>query len=166
MYSLILCSKVFKLMQSFSSFSKLFQLMEPRKRCSVEHRWFSLVLDLSFIVEFLAEASLMQDLSKIFFMYKGYLSWKNLNTFAARHCLIVSSRVSAPPWNIDLTPFYLAPPPKKFLNLLDPAFMSNPPQNFGELDCPPWDVPLPKKAKTRFLKKQKILFPTMKWEHI
>ena len=27
--------------------------------------------------------------------------------------LIVSSRVSVPPWNIDLTPFYLAPPPPK-----------------------------------------------------
>ena len=33
---------------------------------------------------------------------------------------MVSSRVSAPPWNIDRTPFYLAPhppPPPKILNL-------------------------------------------------
>ena len=44
--------------------------------------------------------------------------------------------------------------------------MSNPPQNFGELDSSPWNVPWSKKAKTQILKKQNILLPTMKWEHI
>ena len=45
---------------------------------------------------------------------------------------IVSSRVSAPPWNIDLAPFYLGPP-KKIINLSEPPapsllppVMSNP----------------------------------------
>ena len=46
--------------------------------------------------------------------------------------------------------------------------MSNPPQNFGELDPPPspWSLPTSKRTKTHFLKKQKILFPKMKLEHI
>ena len=58
--------------------------------------------------------------------------------------IIVSSRVSAPSWNIDLTPLYLAtppPPPKKIVNLPDHLFMSNSPQNFRELYSPPWNVP-------------------------
>ena len=37
-----------------------------------------------------------------------------------------------------------------------------PPSNFWRLDSPPGYVPLSKKVKTHFLKKQKILFPTMK----
>ena len=71
----------------------------------------------------------------------------------------------APPLNIDLTPFYLAtpPPPKKSAR---PPIMSKPAQNFAELDSPSWNVPLPKNTKTHFLKKQNILFATMKWEHI
>ena len=43
--------------------------------------------------------------------------------------------------------------------------MSNPPQNFGELDSPPIEMyPHPKmqNANTYFLKKLKILFPKMK----
>ena len=42
-------------------------------------------------------------------------------------------------------------------------------QNFGELDSPlpnPWKVPLSKKEETHFLKEQKILFLTMKLQHI
>ena len=48
----------------------------------------------------------------------------------------MSSRVSASPWNIDLAPFYLAPPPPpspQILNLSDPPLWATP-QNFGELD--------------------------------
>ena len=74
--------------------------------------------------------------------------------------IIVSSRVSAPPSNIDLTPFYLGQP--KNSKSVKPPFYKQPFQNFGELDSIPWNVPSSKKAKTRFLKKQKILFPTMK----
>ena len=55
-----------------------------------------------------------------------------------------------------------SPPTQKILNPSDPPFMSNPPQNFGELDYPLEMYPSPKKAKTHFLKKQKKLFPTMK----
>ena len=79
---------------------------------------------------------------------------------------IVSSRVSDPPWNIDLTPFYLAPL-KIILNLSDPPPPSFPflwttkPQNFGELDSPLKST-LIQKSNTHFLKKQKILFPTLK----
>ena len=80
----------------------------------------------------------------------------------------MASKVSARPWNIEITPFYLAPPPpqKKSKSVGAPSFMSNPPQNFEELDSLPWNAPSSKKAKTHFLKKQKILFQTMKWEHI
>ena len=46
--------------------------------------------------------------------------------------MIMSSRVSALPWNIDLAPFYLPPPPQ-ILNLSDPPLWATP-QNFGELD--------------------------------
>ena len=69
--------------------------------------------------------------------------------------------VSAP---LNLTPFYLAPLQKKYINLSAPPLkiMSNPPQNFGGLDSPLEICSCPKKAKTHFLKKQKILFPTMK----
>ena len=44
-----------------------------------------------------------------------------------------------------------------------------PPQKKKKLEnltLPPLKVPSPKKAKTHFFKKQKILFPTMKQEHI
>ena len=80
-------------------------------------------------------------------------------------CFIVSPRVSAPLWYIVLALFYLGPPQKK-LNLSDPPFMRISPRNFGEPDSSPWNIPSSKKAKTHFLKKQKILFQTMKWEHI
>ena len=43
-----------------------------------------------------------------------------------------------------------------------PPFYEHSPQNFGELESPPSNVPSSKKAKTHFLKKQNILFPTMK----
>ena len=44
-----------------------------------------------------------------------------------------------------------------------PPSMSNHTKNFGEIDTPPpWNLPTSKKAKIHFLKKQKILFPTMK----
>ena len=61
-----------------------------------------------------------------------------------------------------------SPNPKKILNLSDPFFMSSPPQNFAELDSPP-SLPLKctlvQESKDSFFKR-KILFPTMKWEHI
>ena len=31
---------------------------------------------------------------------------------------------------------------------------------------PPWNVSSSRKAKTHFLKKQRILYPTLKWQHI
>ena len=65
---------------------------------------------------------------------------------------IVSSRVSAPPLNIDLIPFYVAPTPKncKSVTLPPQPFMTiHPPlpKNFGELDYPPplLQAPLPLK---------------------
>ena len=73
--------------------------------------------------------------------------------------VMVSSRVSARPWNIDLTPFYLAspPPPKKnILNLSDPPspfphpLYEQPPQNFRELDSPLEIYPRPKKQRLIF----------------
>ena len=60
---------------------------------------------------------------------------------------IVSSRVPALPWNIDLTPFYPPPPhPKKNSR----TWLS------------PWNVPSSKKVKIHFLQKQKTSFPAMK----
>ena len=47
-----------------------------------------------------------------------------------------------------------------------PTFMGNPPSKFWRTWLPLWNVPLSKKAKTHFWKKQKILFSKMKWEHI
>ena len=76
------------------------------------------------------------------------------------YVIIVSSRVSVPPWNIDLTPFHLGQP--KNSKSVRPPFYEHSPQNFGELESPPSNVPSSKKAKTHFLKKQNILFPTMK----
>ena len=36
--------------------------------------------------------------------------------------------------------------------------MSNPPQNFGELDFPPWNVPLSKNADSFFKETQAFIF--------
>ena len=41
-----------------------------------------------------------------------------------------------------------------------------PPLKFWRTWLTPWNVFSSKKAKTHFLKKQMILFPAMKWEHI
>ena len=62
----------------------------------------------------------------------------------------VSSRVSAPPRNIDLIPFWQVPPNKKTYkseSVRPPLYEhphphSPPPQNFGELDSPPPSPPL------------------------
>ena len=86
---------------------------------------------------------------------------------------IVSSRVSVPPWNIDLTSFYLDPPQKinsksvrppfydqsllKMLENLTPTLPHPPPRPSS------YTVPSSKKANTYFLKKQNILFPIIKW---
>ena len=77
-----------------------------------------------------------------------------LGTVASYHCMqfqgkliIVTSSVSAPPCNIDLTPFYLAPPPQ-ILNLSDPPIlMSNPHplKTLENLTPHPWNMPLYKK---------------------
>ena len=76
----------------------------------------------------------------------------------------VSSKVWAPPWNIGLKPFYLAPPPpspphthKKILHLSDVPFMSNPPKNFGELDSSPLKCTLVQRSKDLFFKETKDL---------
>ena len=63
--------------------------------------------------------------------------------------------------------FWPSPPPnKKTLNLSDPSLYEKPPSKFCRTWLPPWYVPQSKKAKTHFLKKEKILFATMKWEQI
>ena len=70
---------------------------------------------------------------------------------------LMSSRVSPPPWNIDLTPF-LPSRTQKIQNLSDTLFMSNPTQNFGELGSHPLKMyPCPKKTITQFLKKQNFI---------
>ena len=80
---------------------------------------------------------------------------------------IVSSRVSAPPWNIDLI-LFLSSPSKKIINLSGPptphpTLYDKSPSKFCRTWLPtPWNVPSSKKTKTHFLKKCKILFPTMK----
>ena len=48
------------------------------------------------------------------------------------HSVILSSGVSAPPWNIGLNPFYQAPTQKKIKIYQTPLY-EQPPQNFGEL---------------------------------
>ena len=58
---------------------------------------------------------------------------------------------------VDLTPFYLGPPPKKkIINLSDPfpppPFMTNPPQSFGEVDSP-LEIYTCLKKQTHFFKK-------------
>ena len=81
--------------------------------------------------------------------------------------IIVSSRVSVLPWLYWPYPFYLGPP-QKILNLSAP-----PPPSFWathlkilENFTPPLKCTLVQKSKTHFVKKQNILIPTMKWEHI
>ena len=81
---------------------------------------------------------------------------------------IVSSRVSALPWNIDPTHVYLTHPPlkknsKSVRRPPPPPFMSNPALKILENLNPPssWNVPLSKKGQTHFLKKQKTLFLTL-----
>ena len=63
---------------------------------------------------------------------------------------IVSSKVSAHP-EISAHPFLPRPPPKnsEFVKFV---FMSNPPQNFGELDSPPLKCTLIYKSKDSLLK--------------
>ena len=90
-------------------------------------------------------------------------SWKMYQSYLS----IVSSRVSGPPWNIVLTPFYQAPPPpkkKKKLNLSDLPFLSNSPQNFGELNSPLKMYRCPKKQHS-FFKETKDFISKIKQEH-
>ena len=68
---------------------------------------------------------------------------------------IVPSRVSAPPWNFDLTPFYLVPPPPPSPPTLKKksVWICQTPH---PVTYPLWATP----------SINKILFSTMKWEHI
>ena len=59
--------------------------------------------------------------------------------------------VNWPPWKIDLTRFYLGlPPQKKNSKSVTLPFMSNSPQNFGELNSAFEMYPRPKKEKLIF----------------
>ena len=63
-------------------------------------------------------------------------------------------------------PFLPSPlPPKKNLNLSDPPPLPLWTTTLKNLLLS-WNVPSPKKEKTRFSKKQMILFPMMKYEYI
>ena len=94
------------------------------------------------------------------------LRLRNLRSYCNHKLDTMSPRVSAPPWNIDVTLFYPAPlHPKKNLNLSDPPPLPLWTTTLKNLLLS-WNVPSPKKEKTRFSKKQMILFPTMKYEYI
>ena len=97
--------------------------------------------------------------------FKVQLSPPAANIYGYQFYLsLMSSRVSAPPWNIDLTPFYLAHL-KTILNMSDhlPPFMSNQASKFWRTWLsPPLKCILVQKSNTHFLKKQKILFPALK----
>ena len=80
---------------------------------------------------------------------------KFLTIFLHQGLPTVSSSVSAPSWNINLTPFYLGFAPQKILNLSDSPFLSNPPQNFGENDSPPPPLEMYQKSKDSFFKEKK-----------
>ena len=70
----------------------------------------------------------------------------------------VSSRVSAPPCNIDLTPFCPAPPAKKNLNLLTPSLppsLYEQPLKVLENLTPPLRCTLVQKSKDSFFKETK-----------
>ena len=84
-------------------------------------------------------------------MYQFYLS-------------IVSFSVSAHPEIFTSPNFYIALPPKKVQNLTDAPSWATTPQNFGELDSPPFALKytLSQNSNTHFLKKRKILFPAFK----
>ena len=85
------------------------------------------------------------------------------------HYHSILQRISLP-WNIDLTPFYLGSPKSSksvrppLMSRGLPSSLSATTQNFEGLVCPLEMYPGPK--KTHFLKKLRILFPTMKKEHI
>ena len=82
------------------------------------------------------------------FFLKKKLFWNSeQNLWKTR---IVSSWVSAPPWNFDLTPFYLVPPLKKKKKSVWICQTPHP------VTYPLWATP----------SIIKILFSTMKWEHI
>ena len=73
--------------------------------------------------------------------------------------IIVSSRVSAP---LKYWPHPFLPRPlSKISKSVRPPLWA-PPEKFGQLDSSPWNGHSSKKVKTHFLKKPKILFPTMK----
>ena len=91
-----------------------------------------------------------------------------LGTVASYHCMqfqgkliIVTSSVSAPPCNIDLTPFYLAPPPPNSKSVRPPYPYEQPPplENFGKLNSPSLKYAFVQ--KNHFLKKQNTLFPAL-----
>ena len=69
---------------------------------------------------------------------------------------------------LALTPFYLCLPPTKILNLPEhpPTPIYATLLKFYENLTPPLKCTLTQKGKDSFLKEQKILFPTMKQEHI
>ena len=61
----------------------------------------------------------------------------------------------SPPWNIDLTPFYLGLL-KNSESARTPLWAN--PSKFWRTWLPPWNVPSPKKSKDSFFKETKILF--------
>ena len=67
---------------------------------------------------------------------------------------IVSSWVSAPPWNIDLTPFYLGPP-KKLQICQTPPLWATPLKILENLTPPPLEMYLVQKSRDSFFKETK-----------
>ena len=84
--------------------------------------------------------------------------------------IIVSSWVSAPSWNIDLTSFYvtLSPSKKKKSKSARPLlpalyeFMRNPLTISENLTPPPWNIPSSKIGKTHFFKETKDFISNIK----
>ena len=121
---------------------------------------------LKMLIPYVATTSLIRRLC---IMYYVKFLWLNCSYFWTENwfissihiaTVIVSSRVSVPPWNIDLTPFYLAPsPPKKNSESANPPpFMSNSPQNFGELKSLPLKWILVQKKERLIFKETKDYF--------
>ena len=91
------------------------------------------------------------------FFVKPPAFFKNISSPPIKNQTIVSSSVSALPWNIELNPFYQVypPPPKKNpLNLSEPLFISSPLKILKNLTTPlKWT--LVQKCKDSFFKETK-----------
>ena len=129
------------------------------------HHWpFPRKLPTSFNQIF-SQIQLRTLISQIIIASEGQLSKCNRKSTVIAFRIIISSRLSDPPWNIDLTAFYLGPPKSSKSVRPHAPFVSTPLKILENLTSP-MKCTLVQKRKDTFFKETKVLdfkFSGLKW---